>query len=217
MSTQVMHHSNASLAGLAGKGEFISIPRRYLKFRRMVELLFVILLLPLILLTCLLIACVVAIDSRGSILFTQTRPGRHGRLFKMVKFRTMYRNSSQDQLTVEKDHRITRIGKHLRKYRLDEIPQFWNVLTGEMSIIGPRPIPYNFYKIYREKLPGYDARHLIRPGITGLAQVQMGYTNTIDEEQQKLRYDLLYIKTISLKTDVEIIWNTVWHIVNGRK
>jgi lipopolysaccharide/colanic/teichoic acid biosynthesis glycosyltransferase len=195
----------------------VAIPRNYLKFRRISELLLIILFLPLILLAGLLIAYLVALESKGSVLFIQLRPGRGGKVFKMVKFRTMYQHSSQERLAVEDDQRLTAIGAKLRKYRLDEIPQFWNVLKGDMSLIGPRPVPYNFYKIYLEKLPGYDARHTIRPGITGLAQVRLGYTNTLEGEQKKLQYDLLYINNISFRMDMSIIWRTVCNMAGGKK
>lgn len=217
MATPIADQLDTSLENACGINfPLTPIPHGYLKFRRITEVLLVILLLPLILLVSLLVACLIAFESKGNVLFIQTRPGKNGNLFKMVKFRTMYQNSSQEHLTVEGDQRITSIGAHLRKYRLDEIPQFWNVLRGDMSLIGPRPVPYNFYKMYLKKLPGYGARHIIRPGITGLAQVRLGYTNTLQEEHLKLQYDLIYINNISFKTDVLIIWNTILNVLRGR-
>jgi lipopolysaccharide/colanic/teichoic acid biosynthesis glycosyltransferase len=194
----------------------IIIPENYLRTRRYVEVFTIIVFLPLILVLSFLISLLIAFEGQGKILFIQPRPGRNGKLFRMYKFRTMYNNSAENVLCQEGDPRVTRCGRWLRKYRLDEIPQVWNVLKGNMSFIGPRPVPYTFYHLYRIKIPGYDLRHTVRPGITGYAQVMQGYTSTLEEEQLKLQYDLQYIRNISLRTDLLIIWHTLVHIVKGR-
>ena len=195
----------------------IRIPVGYLRLRRAAEVLAVIVLLPFVLPAVLLVALLIAVTSRGNVLYIQARPGRDGKVFSMYKFRTMHANSSTDLLAQENDQRITRAGKWLRKYRIDELPQLLNVLKGDMSIIGPRPVPHNFYQTYLDEVPGYNLRHLIRPGITGLAQVLQGYTRTLEEEQLKFRYDLYYISNISAEMDWAIIRTTVLNLLRGKK
>ncbi|HYE54315.1 MAG TPA: sugar transferase [Chitinophagaceae bacterium] len=185
--------------------------------RRVAEVSAIVIALPVVLTVSLIAAVLVAAESKGGVLYAQLRPGKNGRLFRMYKIRTMYSNTGEDKLAVDNDRRITRVGRQLRKYRIDEIPQLWNVLKGDMSLIGPRPVPHNFYRVYLEKLPGYENRHIIRPGITGLAQVRQGYTNTLEEEWVKMRYDLFYISRISLRMDLSIVWGTLLNIARGRK
>ncbi|HEY0677236.1 MAG TPA: sugar transferase [Chitinophagaceae bacterium] len=203
-------------ASLIPKTERITIPHRYLSVRRWLEVFLIIALFPLVVSVCLVIAILISFESKGGVLFVQRRPGKNGIFFRMYKFRTMYSNSSEEKLAMEADDRITGLGRFLRKYRLDELPQLWNVLSGEMSIIGPRPVPYNFYNVYLKEVPGYKLRHLIKPGITGLAQVLQGYTRTVDEERMKFTYDLYYINNISFKMDLSIMRRTVLHIVKGK-
>ena len=195
----------------------VTVPHGYLRLRRVAEVGAIVIASPVAVTVGLVVALLIVAESKGGVLYAQMRPGRNGKLFRMYKFRTMCSQAGEDQLAVENDKRITRVGKQLRKYRIDEIPQLWNVLRGDMSIIGPRPVPHNFYTVYVEKLPGYAKRHVIRPGITGLAQVRQGYTNTLEEEQVKMRYDLFYISKISFKMDLSIIWGTLLSVVRGRK
>jgi lipopolysaccharide/colanic/teichoic acid biosynthesis glycosyltransferase len=185
-----------------------SVPWNYLRLRRFVEILIILLSGPVLLVVMFLIAIIIWLEDRRRVFFIQERPGRHGIIFKLYKFRTMYVGSDEKLIKNQPDRRVTRVGRWLRKYKLDELPQLINVLNGQMSVIGPRPVPVAFYKLYVELIPGYELRHLIAPGITGLAQVELGYTTTVDEEKQKLKFDLDYIHSISLLTDFKIIFRT---------
>lgn len=181
----------------------------YLAFRRIAELLLIFVFSPFLIVLFLLLSVWIKFDSAGSVLFKQLRPGKNGKLFRIYKFRSMYIDADSSFLTLASDDRVTRSGKFIRKYRLDELPQLYNVLMGDMSLIGPRPVPANFYDYYLQNIPLYDKRHQIRPGITGLAQVRQGYTTTLDEESRKLKYDLFYIRSISLKLDLAILLQSV--------
>lgn len=184
------------------------IPWKYLQARRVVELFLIVLLSPLLIIGLAGTALLLLVADRGPVFFIQKRPGRGGKLFPLYKFRTMFPAASQAKLTARGDRRITPIGRLLRRTKLDELPQLLNVLRGDMSLIGPRPVPENFYQLYLKELPGYDQRHRIRPGITGLAQVQLGYTETLDGERQKLGIDLHYIQHISPALDLKILRDT---------
>jgi len=181
----------------------------YLAQRRWIEVFLVILLMPMFVLIALITCILIKLDSPGSILFSQMRPGKDQHLFKMYKFRSMYYNADASFLTLKSDQRVTRVGRLIRKFRIDELPQLFNVLKGDMSLIGPRPVPVNFLQQYENGIPDYYLRHRIRPGITGLAQVRQGYTNTVAQERQKLKYDLLYINSISYRTDLSILWSSI--------
>ncbi len=185
-----------------------TLPKNYLEVRRGVELLIIFLSSPLLLIALATISVLILVTDRGPVLFRQKRPGRGGHIFTMYKFRTMYVRSDSSYLTLEVDKRVTRTGKFLRRYKLDELPQLINVILGDMSLIGPRPVPLNFYSLYLDMIPHYDLRHLIRPGITGLAQIQLGYTRTIDEEELKLKYDLEYISRVDTLLDIKILIRT---------
>lgn len=178
---------------------------------RSFEVLLVATLLPVLLPTGAVLAMAVALESPGGPWFTQRRPGRLGRVFVMRKFRTM-RQPDLDapfRLTTLGDDRLTRTGRWMRTLHLDELPQLWHVLTGDMRLVGPRPVPFELYAAYLEKIPGYDMRHAVPPGITGLAQVCIGYTNTLEGERQKWRYDCCYIARQSLVFDMRILWATL--------
>ena len=142
--------------------------------------------------------------------------GLGGRHFKMVKFRSMTVDHGGSHFT-EKDesHRITRVGKIIRKYRLDELPQFWNVLIGEMSLIGPRPESAELAKWYQKEVPFFMYRHVVRPGISGWAQVMQGYAAGVDEMKDKLAYDFYYIKHFSFWLDLLIVFRTIRVIFSG--
>jgi sugar transferase (PEP-CTERM system associated) len=158
-----------------------------------------------------LIALAVKLDSKGPAIFKQDRSGMDGRIFKLCKFRSMIDNAeaaSGPCWATDKDCRITRVGKILRKYRLDEIPQMWNVLKGDMSFVGPRPERPEFVKRLEEMIPYYSERHTIAPGITGWAQVSYRYGASVEDALEKLKYDLFYIKNMSLIMDLIIIFKT---------
>ncbi|MEM1043091.1 MAG: sugar transferase [Bacteroidota bacterium] len=160
----------------------------------------------------LAVAALVKLTSPGPAIYRQTRTGRHGRPFTMYKFRTMEDNAERHTGPVwaqKGDPRYTSIGERLRALRLDEVPQFWNVLKGEMSLVGPRPErPYFVEKLARE-IPLYSRRHRIQPGVTGLAQVKWRYDQDLDDVRQKLKYDLFYIENMSLRMDFQILLQTV--------
>ena len=167
-----------------------------------------------------LIAILIKLDSKGPVFFSQRRNNRYGSVFTCLKFRTMFENSDADFLPcLENDERITKCGKFLRKYHLDELPQLFNVLLGEMSIIGPRPFMVNENLMYEKVLNNYSYRLKVKPGITGLAQSYgyYGYMNNNDQLQQRLAYDHLYINEWSLKMDIEIIGRTLKNAFNVRK
>jgi lipopolysaccharide/colanic/teichoic acid biosynthesis glycosyltransferase len=138
--------------------------------------------------------------------------GRRGELFTLYKFRTMRQNAEANSGAVwagKNDPRVTAIGKFLRKTRIDEIPQLWNVLVGNMGFVGPRPERPEFVAWLSEKIPYYHLRHIIRPGLTGWAQVRYGYGASLEETQEKLQYDLYYIKHMSLSLDMLIMFETL--------
>jgi len=157
------------------------------------------------------VALLVKLTSRGSVFYTQTRLGLHGEPYNIYKFRTMRADAEINgvQQTGERDSRIILLGKLIRKFRIDEIPQFWNVLRGEMSVVGPRPERPEFIEQYEKEIPFYRERLFVRPGITGWAQIHSGYAASSGETREKLLYDLYYIKNISFTTDLVILLRTV--------
>ena len=168
-----------------------------------IGLLFGCLLFPLILLGN-------TIGNRGKLFYTQKRVGKNGKVFKILKLRTMVKNAETDGavFTTVNDKRITFFGKFLRKSRIDEFPQFVNIIKGDMAVIGPRPERPVFVKEIAEVMPFYETRHVVKPGLTGWAQVNYTYGETIDDSLIKLQYDLYYIKHRSIFLDVNIIFKT---------
>jgi exopolysaccharide biosynthesis polyprenyl glycosylphosphotransferase len=163
------------------------------------------------------IALLVKLDSAGPVLFVQPRAGRHGRPFGLLKFRTMHPTDEPlSEWVMDNVHRITRVGRYLRRFRLDELPQLVNVLRGEMNLIGPRPHPVSNHATFMEHIAYYGLRSTVRPGVTGWAQVRYGYANNLDEETEKMRYDLYYIKNRSLWLDLRIMLATVGIILFGQ-
>lgn len=159
-----------------------------------------------------LIALAVKLSSPGPIFFRQERVGRNGHIFKVVKFRTMRADAEAKTGAVwagKNDPRVTKVGRVMRKTRLDEIPQLWNVLKGDMAFVGPRPERPEFVQWLNEKIPYYNLRHIIRPGLTGWAQVRYQYGATLEETRQKVQYDLYYIKHMSISLDLLIMFETV--------
>ena len=163
-----------------------------------------------------LLALMVKLDSRGPVLFTQRRAGRDGKPFGLIKFRTMHpTDNAPSEWVMDNIHRITRTGRWLRRFRLDELPQLINVLRGEMNLIGPRPHPVSNHAAFMEQIAYYGLRSSVRPGVTGWAQVRYGYANNLEEETEKMRYDLFYIKNRSLWLDTRILLETVGIMVFG--
>ncbi len=149
--------------------------------------------------------------NKGPLFYNQTRVGKNGENFTIFKLRSMVVNaeSSGAVYAQKNDTRITKFGKFLRKTRLDEVPQFFNILKGDMSIIGPRPERPKFVKDLEEKVPFYAIRHVVKPGLTGWAQVKFPYAGTLEEQEKKLRYDLFYIKEQCILLDFKIIIRTI--------
>lgn len=152
-----------------------------------------------------------AIANRGKLFYTQERVGKDAKIFKIFKFRTMVKNAESNGavFTTSYDARVTSFGKFLRKTRIDEFPQFINILKGEMAVIGPRPERAVVVDEIAELMPFYETRHVIKPGLTGWAQVNYSYGETIDDSLIKLQYDLYYIKHRSIYLDLNIIFKTI--------
>ncbi len=166
----------------------------------------------------LFLAIGVKLSSKGSIFYSHERVGLHGKPFYIHKFRSMYLNSEKmgPALSSKDDPRITKFGKFMRKVRLDELPQFYNVLIGEMSIVGPRPERLYFINLITQKAPHYRHLHKVRPGITSWGQVKYGYAENVDQMIERLKYDLLYIENMSLYVDLKILIYTVLIVLQGR-
>jgi exopolysaccharide biosynthesis polyprenyl glycosylphosphotransferase len=174
-----------------------------------------ILLIPVMPIIAILIKC----DSRGRVFYTQERIGKDGRKFTIMKFRTMVENAESRTGAVyasDNDPRITKIGRFLRKWRLDEIPQLLNVIKGDMSLIGPRPEREVFIREFEEKIPFYTQRLLVRPGLTGWAQAKYPYASSIEQTEEKLQYDLYYIKNMSFILDVVVFLKTIRVVLFGK-
>ena len=141
-----------------------------------------------------LIAIAIKLDSRGPVFFVQERVGKHARTFKLIKFCTMHpTNRTASQWVRDNNHRVTRVGKWLRKFRFDELPQFINILRGHLNLVGPRPHPVSNFDLFLKEIPYYALRSVVRPGVTGWAQIRYGYANDLSEETEKMRYDLYFI------------------------
>lgn len=173
-----------------------------------------ILSLPIVIITALLIK----IDSKGPIFYRQERLGQNGRPFEVIKFRSMRTDAEENGpvWATSTDDRATRVGRVIRKIRIDEIPQFWNILKGEMNFVGPRPERPHFVKQLAREIPLYEQRHLVPPGLTGWAQIKYPYGASVEDARQKLQYDLYYIKNQSLVLDAVIMFETIKTILFGR-
>jgi len=161
----------------------------------------------------------IKMDSKGSVFFSQERIGQFGKPFNILKFRTMYENAENGtpQLSTASDSRVTRFGKFLRKHRLDELPQFWNVLIGEMSIVGPRPERQFYINKISEIAPYYCLLYKIRPGLTSWGPIRIGYSDTIEKMVERLNYDIIYLDNMSLITDFKILLYTIEVIFKGKE
>lgn len=196
-----------------GMSDFDTIMKR--TFDIVFSILALILLSPLM----LIFAIIVKLDSKGPVFYKQERVGMNNIPFMIYKFRTMISNSEPDgipQLTKNDDNRITRIGKFMRKYRIDELPQFFNIIKGDMSLVGPRPERRYFINKIMMKAPYYALLHQIRPGLTSLGMVKYGYASNLDEMLERLKYDIIYIENMSLTNDIKILIYTVKTVITGR-
>ena len=198
-----------------------SRPRRLMRTsKRVFELVLAVALLVLTAPVLAMLALLIRLDSAGPVLYRQKRVGERGRVFHLYKLRTMREDAEARTGPVwaspGRDTRVTRLGRLLRTLRLDELPQLFNVVRGEMSFVGPRPERPHFVEQLRKVIPYYDERHSVRPGITGWAQVKFGYGSTIEDSERKLQFDLYYIKNMSLLLDLAIIVDTFKVMVVGR-
>lgn len=186
----------------------------YELFRRLIDIIFSLLALIPVTILIVILSIIIVLDSRGNPIFTQVRVGKNGKLIKIRKLRSMNMNAEAQgqQWATEDDPRITKIGKILRKYRLDEIPQFYSVLTGNLSLIGPRPETPLLTKKFNEETPGFVTRLLVTPGLSGWAQVNGGYNVTY---QEKLRLDNQYIEKRSVKMYINIFMRTLGVVSTG--
>jgi len=173
-----------------------------------VSLVLLLLFLPLL----PLIALLIALDSPGPVFFRQERVGQDGKIFTLWKFRSMRKDAERNTGPVwatAHDHRVTRVGKYLRRLRLDEFPQLFNILKGDMTLVGPRPERPKFVEELSNTIPFYYLRHSLKPGVTGWAQINYGYGNSVEDSVEKLQYDLFYIKNVSCALDLLVILHTV--------
>ena len=167
----------------------------------------------------LLVGIIIKATSKGPVLYHQERVGQYGRVFCIHKFRSMHVNAEANTGAVWAeldDPRVTRFGKFLRRSRLDEVPQLWNVLVGEMSLVGPRPERPEFVEQLTTAIPFYSLRHAVRPGVTGWAQVRYAYGACVEDALEKLQYDLFYIKHLTLAFDFTILFSTIKTVIAGR-
>ena len=226
----VYHHKQLS-ENLTGKVEIEHLSENnlgsllpsyfYLRFKQSIDIIGVLLFLPIALPLFALIALAIKKDSKGPVFFRQDRMGYHGKVFRVWKFRTMEPFHSTDvsereaSITANDDERVTRVGAFLRKSRLDELPQILNILRGEMSWIGPRPEALALSRWYEADIPFYRYRHIVRPGITGWAQVNQGHVAHVDGVRDKLHYDFYYIKYFSVWLDILITMRTIATMLTG--
>ncbi len=186
--------------------------------KRVFDVSFSIVLLPLFLATCCVILLLNPFFNRGPLFFVQLRMGRHCRPFRAIKFRSMTVAASVTRGAEDpiEQHRITPFGRFLRRTRIDEVPQILNVIKGQMSLIGPRPDYFSHARFYVRRIPGYRERHAVRPGISGLAQTELGYAEGLDATESKVRADLYYIMKSSPALEVWIFWRTLTTVFGRR-
>jgi exopolysaccharide biosynthesis polyprenyl glycosylphosphotransferase len=215
-------HGKILLRGLAPArlvyADGFRITPLYLRLKRALDVVCALALLLLAAPVMAALALVIRLESPGPVLFRQERVGQHGQPFTLYKFRSMVENAeSQGALWAQKnDARVTRVGRFLRRSHLDELPQAWNVLRGDLSFVGPRPERACFVELLRRQIPFYDLRHFVKPGVTGWAQVCYPYAASVEDSYEKLQYDLYYAKHVSLALDVSILIRTGMHVLTGR-
>lgn len=189
----------------------------YRVFKRIMDVIVAVTSIVVLFPSFMIITLLIKLTSRGPILYKQCRVGRGGKEFVIYKFRTMVNDAEDNDAVwaVKDDPRITRFGRWLRKLRLDEMPQLFNVLRGEMSIIGPRPERPEFVRKLSEDIPFYNYRHIVKPGITGWAQVKYCYACSVEGSLQKLQYDLYGVRYASVEYDIEVLFRTMWVMLSG--
>jgi sugar transferase (PEP-CTERM system associated) len=194
------------------KSQFLYLVKRSVDI--IVALIGLVITLPVM----VLVAAAIWLESGSPIVFRQERTGLKGRTFQILKFRSMSQNAEEDGpvWAVRSDNRITRVGYLIRKYRLDELPQLFNALRGEMSLVGPRPERPHFCRLLEQNIPFFALRHTVRPGITGWAQVKYQYGASVEESKTKLEYDFFYIKHMSIVLDLAILFETAKVMIYGR-
>jgi sugar transferase (PEP-CTERM system associated) len=201
-----------------GEGFSLVANRLRLRFKRFFDILLSALLLAVTWPLMLLTALAVKLESPGDVIYRQIRTGKEGLDFTIYKFRSMRKDAESKgaQWAQTNDARVTRVGKFIRLTRLDELPQLWNVLKGDMSFIGPRPERPEFNSELAQKIPYYNLRHLVRPGLTGWAQILYPYGASIEDAREKLQYDLYYIKNFTFLLDLQILLKTINVVVLGK-
>jgi lipopolysaccharide/colanic/teichoic acid biosynthesis glycosyltransferase len=230
ISGRVVYHTKQLHESLTGKVEIEHLSENsfgsllpnlaYRKIKRAADIAIAVIALPILIVPFILLGIWIRLDSPGPALFRQERMGYRAKPFNVIKFRTMDirkpgEDAAQDAITQHEDERITRVGRFLRRTRIDELPQLWNVLTGEMSLIGPRPEALALSEWYERELPFYVYRHIVRPGITGWAQVNQGHVAELGDVHIKLHYDFYYIKHFSAWLDILIMMRTVSTMLTG--
>lgn len=210
---------NLSLRTLHAPGHLVP-DSIYAPAKRYIDMSVAILLIFLLSPLFCLVALAIKVESRGPVLFRQVRMGYRGTPFTMLKFRSMRFEpqgaaSTTSDMTANQDHRITRIGRIIRRTRIDELPQIINILRGEMSWIGPRPETLRLSEWYESEIPFYRYRHIVRPGITGWAQVSQGHVTSVDDVREKLEFDFYYVKHFTIWTDLLILVRTVMVVLTG--
>jgi len=190
---------------------------RYAPVKRVIDVFLVAIAAPLWVPIAIIVWLLVRIDSKGPALYRQERVGRGNQPFTLYKFRSMVDDAEANgpRFASVDDPRVTSVGRLIRKTRLDEIPQMWNVVVGDLSLVGPRPERPVFVQQFEREIPFYRSRHLIRPGLTGWAQVNQGYGDSVADAVDKLTYDLYYVKNSSIWLDLQIIGATVWTVLSG--
>jgi len=213
LSVESLRPSWLLFSGASHRMRLASLKRR--AYSLICSIIGLILSAPIMLVTALLIK----LESPGPVFYRQERVGKNGKIFKLIKFRSMRNDAEAGTGPVwaqENDPRVTRVGRAIRKLRIDELPQFFNVLKGEMNLVGPRPERPFFVEKLEKQIPFYSQRHIIEPGVTGWAQIKYPYGSTIEDALEKLKYDLFYIKNATLALDMLIILETVKTVLLGK-
>ncbi|SMY17021.1 exopolysaccharide biosynthesis polyprenyl glycosylphosphotransferase [Photobacterium aquimaris] len=189
----------------------------YMTFKRIWESLIIITTFPTTLPIMAITAILIKLENPGPAMFIQERVGQGGKLFRIYKFRSMTTKEAgaEDKFATAEQARVTKVGKFIRKFRIDELPQFFNVLKGDMALIGPRPEQDSFVKQFEQQIPFYGYRHMVKPGITGWAQVVQGYADDTESTSEKLAHDLYYIKNLSFWLDINIVFKTIRTMLTG--